>query len=123
MIRGCYIVRRSPVLSRLDVLGEIFVLRVDAVNLPWGPAPESHVRPTSGSRWCTHATGSKDGEMSSSRPRTCDWEAPLDRLGNRSPASQGTRLCGGRGMFIGVSLFTNPTSTRKRDMWIALHCG
>src|ERR1700729_847708 len=71
------------------------------------------------SRHNTHATGSEEGEQPSPRPPTCGWEAPLDRLGNRSSASQRTRLCG-RGGLIGLSLLTDPTNTRKRDMCVSL---
>ncbi len=53
------------------------------------------------------------GAYPSSRPPTCGWEAPFDRLGNRSSASQRTRLCVGRGVLIGVSLLTDPTSSRR----------
>lgn len=102
-------------LVRHRFLGEIIVFSIHAIDLAWSAVPQTH-RPTPRrAKQATQATGSKDGERSRSRPLTRGWEAPVDRLGNRSPASQGTRLCGGRGVFTGVSLSPDPTGSPKRD--------
>jgi hypothetical protein len=99
----------------MRTLGEVLVLTVYAIDLTRGPSPERHERACSSSGSLTRAAGSEDGEISRSRPTTCGWEAPCDRLGNRPPASQGTRLCLGRVIVIGVSLLSNPTGAWQRD--------
>jgi hypothetical protein len=101
--------------SGRSVITEVLILPTHAVDLVRNTAPRRHEPGRARLRWITCATGSKDWEISRSRPHTCGWEAPRDRLGNRSPASQGTRLCVGRGMVIGVSLPFNPTGAGKRD--------
>lgn len=113
----------GPLLTRAGLLrirrpvflGEVLVLSIHAIDLAWSTAPQAHRRAPRRATPATQATGSKDGEKSRSRPLTRGWEAPVDRLGNRSPASRGTRLCGGRGVFIGVSLLSDPTGSQKRD--------
>ena len=102
-------------LGRPVFLGEVLVFSVHAIDLAWSATPQAHRRAPKRALPTTQATGSKNGERSRSRPLARGWEAPVDRLGNRSPASQGTRLCGGRGVFIGVSLRSNPTGSQERD--------
>jgi hypothetical protein len=106
---------QMEILDRGVFLGEILILPVHAVDLPWSTMPQAHRDLHIWLRLTTRAIGSKDGEISRSRPLTRGWEAPVDRVGNRFPASQETRLCWGRGMVIGVSLLSNPTNRRKQD--------
>gem|GEM_PF-4231764 len=79
---------------RRDVfLGEVLLLAIHAIDLTGRPVKKAHLPLPRQATRATQATGSKDGEKSRSRPLTRGWEAPVDRLGNRSPASLGTRLC------------------------------
>ena len=88
----------------------ILVLSVNAIHLARSPAPEAHAHSASQFEAQHACDRERGGGAASSRPPTCGWEAPFDRLGNRSSASQRTRLCVGRGGLIGVSLLSDPTS-------------